>query len=91
MSVRRWPALAVAFAALAACAPTAQPPQTQDARLTHVADVHRTKCGACHERVEPGMRSREELERALARHRNRVKLTEAEWGAMIDYLSRQQD
>ena len=87
MRFPRW----LALAALAACAPAAPPPATQDARLTHIADVHRAKCGACHDRVEPGMRSREELERALAKHRTRVKLTEAEWGAMIDYLSRQQD
>jgi hypothetical protein len=38
-------------------------------------------------RVEPGQRTRDELENALQRHRRRVHLTENEWDEMIDYLS----
>jgi hypothetical protein len=52
-----------------------------------VARVHRTKCGACHVRVEPGERTRAELESALARHRPRVRMSEDEWGRMVDYLA----
>ena len=52
-----------------------------------VAQIHRAKCGVCHTRVEPGQRTRAELEAAFPRHRKRVRLSEDEWGRMIDYLA----
>jgi hypothetical protein len=52
-----------------------------------IAKVHKAKCGSCHLRVEPGERSREELETAFTRHRRRVHLSEAEWGEMVEYLA----
>jgi hypothetical protein len=55
--------------------------------LAHVAHVHRARCGSCHVRVEPGERTRAQLEAAFTRHRARVHLTEAQWGQMIDYLA----
>ena len=38
-------------------------------------------------RVEPGERTRAELEAALSRHHKRVHLTEEQWGEMVDYLA----
>jgi hypothetical protein len=52
-----------------------------------IEHIHRSRCGACHVRVEPGTRSRAVLEKALARHVDRVHLDKADWTAMIDYLS----
>jgi hypothetical protein len=52
-----------------------------------IDELHRARCGKCHVRVEPGGRTRDALNVALSRHRNRVHLTEAEWGALIDYLA----
>jgi len=49
--------------------------------------IHRSKCGACHTRVEPGSISRSTAESAMQRHRRRAKLTEREWEDMVDYLS----
>ena len=53
-----------------------------------IANVWLGRCGACHVRVEPGTRSRAQLEEALKRHRKRVRLSEEEWIQMIDYLAR---
>jgi hypothetical protein len=52
-----------------------------------IARLHRSRCGACHVRVEPGQRSREVLDAALTRHRKRVSMYEEQWAAMIDYLA----
>lgn len=75
-------------ALLAACggAPVAGAGDTPPG-ATEIARVHRTRCGACHLRVEPGERSRAELEAALAKHRKRVPLREEQWSEMIDYLA----
>ena len=52
-----------------------------------VAHIHQARCGSCHTRVEPGTRSREQLDLALGRHHNRVHLTSDEWTQMVDYLA----
>jgi hypothetical protein len=52
-----------------------------------IARIHRSRCGACHLRVEPGTRSRATLEAALARHVDRVHLDKSDWSAMLDYLA----
>jgi hypothetical protein len=57
------------------------------AERTSAADLHARKCGRCHLPPKPKTRPRSDLERAAFRHRNRVKLTEAEWNAVIDYLA----
>lgn len=77
-------ALMMTFAA--GCAPRTGATTAEGA--PPIAKVHATKCGNCHTRVEPGQKSREELEDALARHHKRVTLTDGEWRAMIDYLAR---
>jgi hypothetical protein len=51
------------------------------------ASIHRARCGKCHVRVEPGARTRDAFARALSRHRKRVKLTEPQWSALLDYLA----
>jgi hypothetical protein len=71
--------------ALLACGP---PPHADGVGETaRAADIHRAKCGSCHVPVEPGTRSREELTQALARHKKRVNLSDAEWASMIEYLT----
>jgi hypothetical protein len=67
--------------------PSTMPPESSP--LAHVAHVHRARCGSCHVRVEPGERTRAQLEEAFTRHRARVHLTEEQWGQMIDYLASQ--
>jgi hypothetical protein len=64
--------------------PTARP---GNAAVEDIGEVHRSRCAKCHTRVEPGARTRAQLTEALARHRSRVHLSEAQWGALISYLS----
>ncbi len=52
-----------------------------------IATIHRHKCGACHVRPEPGTRTRQHIEEAFTRHKNRVHLTPDQWSAMVDYLA----
>ncbi len=85
---RRWVG-SVGFVAMAtaivACGGGTGGPATEPKSET--ARIHRSKCGSCHTRVEPGQRTREQLEAAFPRHRKRVRLTEEQWGEMVDYLA----
>jgi hypothetical protein len=82
----RW----IALAALLACALAAActdwrakvPP-----KYLPIAEIHHSVCGNCHKRVEPGQRTRAVFERALRRHHSRVKMTDAQWAELVDYLS----
>ena len=56
-------------------------------KYLEVAEIHHAHCGSCHTRVDPGQRTRAHLEKALVRHRSRVKMTEAQWALLVDYLS----
>lgn len=56
-------------------------------KYMEVAEIHHTACGNCHTRVEPGERTRPYLEKALARHRTRVKMSESDWALLVDYLT----
>jgi hypothetical protein len=82
-------ALAVALVAcnpvLLACA--TEPRADGPSDVEHAAYIHRARCGSCHRPVEPGTRSREELVIALGRHKKRVRLSDAEWASMVDYLA----
>jgi hypothetical protein len=81
-----WRGALLAFAFVVdGCAPQAvvDPPPP----LRHIAEVHKARCGNCHVRVEPGARTRDELEAALSRHHERVHLTEDEWAEMLEYLA----
>jgi hypothetical protein len=71
-------ALALACGGPPADAPDAPP----------IARIHRAQCGKCHVRVEPGERTREQLEAAFPRHHRRVRLTDDEWAQMVEYLAR---
>jgi len=64
-----------------ACAPAAAPDGPP------IAAVHRQQCGKCHAPPSPGSHSREEFESAFGRHQKRVRLTQDEWQAMVDYLA----
>jgi hypothetical protein len=52
-----------------------------------IVAIHKSKCGSCHTRVEPGSLARATAESAMQRHRRRAKLSEREWADMVDYLS----
>ncbi len=52
-----------------------------------IAELHQRKCGNCHRLVEPSTRARADVERALGRHDKRLRLTRAEWSALVDYLA----
>jgi hypothetical protein len=56
-----------------------------------IARIHKAKCGSCHVRVEPGQRTRAQLEDAFTRHHKRVRLTEEQWAQMVDYLAARGD
>jgi hypothetical protein len=64
------------------------PGATPAPSTSSIRDVHTSRCGACHTRVEPGARTRDELEVALSRHRNRLTLSEEAWRKMVDYLAK---
>lgn len=53
-----------------------------------IVSVWRSRCSQCHSPVAPKTRDRAHLEVALARHHTRVRLTDARWDQMIDYLAR---
>jgi hypothetical protein len=92
---RRWRigcGWALAVASIAACGGASQGQgqgQGQGPAPSEIARVHKSRCGSCHMRVEPGERTRAQLEDALARHHKRVHLTDEQWAQMIDYLSPQ--
>ena len=52
-----------------------------------VRAIHKSRCGNCHVRVEPGTRTKAQLEAAFTRHHTRVKMNDAEWASMVDYLA----
>jgi hypothetical protein len=73
----------------AAADPTAQTRTTEalvgDARP--ISQIHASKCGSCHVPVQPGTRSRDQIEAAMSRHGKRLRLTQAQWTAMVEYLA----
>ncbi len=79
-------ALLLALAATIACG-SASAPDPNAAAAPPIARIHKAKCGQCHKRVEPGLRTRVQLEDAFTRHRKRVHLTEEQWAQMVDYLA----
>lgn len=87
----RHPSLATLFAgvvATAALVAACGASSAQQEGPRDVKQVHRSKCGSCHVRVEPKTRTRAQLEKAFERHRDkRVRLTDEEWRRMIDYLA----
>ena len=62
-------------------------PQSVPPPYREVAEIHHAKCGACHKRVEPGTRTRQKLEKALVKHRSRVRMSEEQWRLLVDYLA----
>jgi hypothetical protein len=71
----------------ASTSPSTSFASTDSAEIRDVRAIHRSRCGNCHVPVEPGTHTRAELESAFVRHRTRVKMNEAEWSSMIDYLA----
>ena len=60
---------------------------TDSAEIRDVRAIHRSRCGSCHTRVEPGSHTRAELQAAFPNHRTRVRMNDAEWSNMVDYLA----
>lgn len=85
MSPRRLAGLGLGLLA-SACAPA--PTLGPDA--PPIAHVWVSQCGRCHARVEPGSHTRSELTEALSAHRKRMRLSEAEWAQMVDFLARKE-
>jgi hypothetical protein len=81
MGARAWLWLVLA-STTPACAVGASAPEPPRVERLYVS-----RCGSCHMRVERGSRTHEELTRAFARHRRRLRLTSEEWAQMADYLS----
>ena len=67
--------------------PSTRPSASTGGEVAGIAQVHKSRCGQCHRRVEPGTRTRAQLEPALARHHSRVRLNDAQWAALVDYLA----
>jgi hypothetical protein len=83
--VTGWACLA---AGVAACSGAKSEPRVAASTpAATISRVHKARCGSCHVRVEPGERSRQELETAFTRHRRRVHLSEEQWGEMVEYLA----
>ena len=72
---------------IAACGGSSDGASAPRADEPPIAGVWRTRCGKCHVRVEPGTRSREHIEEALSRHKNRVRLRDPEWSELVDFLA----
>jgi hypothetical protein len=79
-------ALLVVLLLGAACG-TPKAPDGEASDSARVARLHRSKCGKCHTLVQPGTRTRAQLDEALPRHRSRVHMTDSDWEKMIDYLA----
>jgi hypothetical protein len=81
-------AMAMALSSALACSasPTKQG-SSPTAANAPIARVWRARCGACHVPVEPGTRTREHLEDALARHRGRARLSEQQWAELVSFLA----
>ena len=60
-----------------------RPPNTAPAIATTIS----ARCGTCHRAPQPDSRPREALGVALSRHHKRVRLTEDQWQAVLDYLA----
>ena len=73
---------------LLGCGPVVSP-ATAAAIAAHprAGEIWGDKCGSCHVPVEPGTRTREALDVALAKHRARAKISEAEWGELVEFLA----
>jgi hypothetical protein len=86
------PALLGLLCLLSGCGAAAAPTGSQGGAETatearDVRNIHRSRCGNCHVRVEPGTRTHAELDEAFRRHRKRVHMSDQEWAKMADYLA----
>jgi hypothetical protein len=83
-SVLLWGAL---LPGMASCAPPTRSAALSPPRDEAIAALHDHKCGACHTPPERETRTREHLQAAFARHKDRVHLTPVQWAGMTDYLA----
>ena len=88
MNFRALGVFALVAIGLVGCGGAASSEKTRAASdVVGIASIHARKCGTCHVAPEPKSRVPEQLHSALARHKNRVHLTAAEWAAMMNYLA----
>jgi hypothetical protein len=86
-----WPAAVVIVLAIVSaqgCAARAPESRKAEAMNEPIATVWRTRCGACHRRVEPHSVGASHAEEALARHRNRVRLSEEQLIALESFIAK---
>jgi hypothetical protein len=82
-----WALVALLPGALACTSRSAVRASNAVDREHSIAAVHAHRCASCHAPPEPGEHTRAQLEETLTRHRRRVRLTEDEWRAMVEYLA----
>jgi hypothetical protein len=75
------------LAAIALAVVACDPPPSVTGPHAAIARIHRAHCGECHTRVDPGARTRAQLQAAFPRHHKRVHLSDAEWAELLDYLA----
>jgi hypothetical protein len=84
------PIAAVLGVILSSCATSGAPPGPPPApgsEATHIADVYRSRCGACHRPVAPGSQPAGKLHTELLAHRKRTRLSEDDWLGLEALLS----
>jgi hypothetical protein len=69
------------------CAGSSPPASAANREQALIMNIYQSRCGACHEPVQPGTRSSDALNLALARHRKRVRLTERQWSELVRFLA----
>jgi hypothetical protein len=78
---------ATALAALGAIVAVSACTQAASPDAPAIATVHRHECGRCHAPPAPQSHTRGQLQDAFARHRDRVRLSDDEWSAILVYLA----
>lgn len=79
---------ALALVALACSRPTPQTASSTTTTSASASQTNKTKCGACHAPFDPGERTRAELDPILAKHHDRVALSDPEWQDLAVYLAK---
>lgn len=84
MGRARWGVIAAACVGLWGCGGPAGAPQAEQ---PPIVAVWRTRCGACHVKIQPGERTAPVLRAAEKRHEKRVRLSAAQWDELIAWLA----
>lgn len=80
--------VAASLVSLACSRPTPQTASRTTTTSASASETNKTKCGACHAPFDPGERTRAELDPILAKHHDRVALSDPEWQDLAAYLAK---